>query len=239
MCACNDSCKIKDGVWLLSVVTKQHQRLTRTPVNAPPGLSAKKHKRAMHARRYVVIGGGHSDSVSFPTTTSVKCPGLTAAAASYVIQSGSNGAWQDGAVRQRWGRLCDKRVYVMYVGLRYLTAPVAVTERRTHRDHLQFLSPRTGPQQTIRLGAAVGRSGQGGGPFVAWQSEDGPVNSVTPWWISSCRLLTPLPCLSSPWPSRLQAPPSRRRKAKRQASGCCFQIKTLKLAKNTVWWSVI
>lgn len=64
----------------------------------------------------------------------------------------------------------------------------------------------TAPRQTIGSGVLVGPSVRGGGPFVGKLSEDGAVKLVTQWWISSCRLLAPLPFLSSPWPSRLQAP---------------------------------
>lgn len=61
----------------------------------------------------------------------------------------------------------------------------------------RFCSP-TGPQLAIRSGVLVGWSGRSGGPFVGELSKDGPVKLVTLCWISSCRLLAPLPFLSSP-----------------------------------------
>ncbi|KAF6736538.1 hypothetical protein FQA47_021665 [Oryzias melastigma] len=53
-------------------------------------------------------------------------------------------------------------------------------------------------QRKIRFGAAVARRLQGRGAFVDKLCEDGPLKVVTLCWISCCRLLATLPCLSSP-----------------------------------------
>lgn len=84
----------------------------------------------------------------------------------------------------------------------------------------------TGPQQTIRLGVVVGRSGQGGGPFVAELSKDGPSKLVTPvvdLLLSSSRS-TPFPLL----PLTLSAPSTTVKTwgiKKHHTSGSQFQIK--------------
>lgn len=96
----------------------------------------------------------------------------------------------------------------------------------------RFCSP-TGPRHTIRSGVLVGRSVRGGGPFVGELSEDGAVKLVTLWRISSCRLLAPLPFLSSPWPSRLQAPVFRQRNAHAVTSGTRFQNNS-----TVSWWRI-
>lgn len=141
------------------------------------------------------------------------------------------------SVQHRLRRLCGKAAYMIHVGLQR----VLQQRLRWQKDGLTviifcFCFP-TGPQRTIRFRVAAGRNGQGGGPFVAWLSEDGPVKLVTLWWISSCRLLAPLPCLSSPWPSRIQATPLRRGNDRYHTSVYSFQIKLLYDSGGERLWS--
>lgn len=76
-----------------------------------------------------------------------------------------------GAAQQRPRRLCDRRTYFIYVGLRCAAAAAAVFFFLKKKDGLTeiiFFYPPTGAQHTIRFGAVVvGGGAQGGGPFVA------------------------------------------------------------------------
>lgn len=76
-----------------------------------------------------------------------------------------------GAAQQRPRRLCDRRTYFIYVGLRCAAAAAAVFFFFLKKDGLTeiiFFYPPTGAQHTIRFGAVVvGGGAQGGGPFVA------------------------------------------------------------------------
>ena len=145
--------------------------------------------------------------------------GLTATVASYVIHSGRNGVLTEKWRRRPRFNATASETLVWQEGIYNICRPAVCSSNYSEKDGLTEIiffgfCSQTGPQQTIRLGVVVGRSGQGGGPFVAERSKDGPSKLVTLWWISSCRLLAPLPFLSSPWPSRLQAPLSRRREWK-------------------------
>lgn len=152
--------------------------------------------------------------------------GLAAAVASSVTSARAM-YWQErgsgvySSAQQRIGRYCDKQTYNTYVGLQ-CAAALESERRRLTRDHVVLAIGRR--ERSGQCGSmCAARSGQGGGPWsLSW---DGPCTVLT-LWISSCRLLAPLPNLSSPWPSRLQAPLSKRKQLVKEVLLFLFKVKS-------------
>lgn len=96
----------------------------------------------------------------------------------------------NSSVQQHFQRMCDRRTYIIYVGLQ---CAAVQSERRTHRDHLSLFPDKTAGDNPISCRCRLERPGW---RTICSLSKDDPVKLVTLW--ISCRLLAPLPCLSSP-----------------------------------------
>lgn len=177
-----------------------------------------------------------TDRVSFTSSSSLKrrpysnCRQLCHSLRAEMVYWQSGGRGVHGSMQQRLRGLCDRRTYIIYVGLQ---CAAALTVRETDSPWSYSVSaPPTGPQQqqqhTIRFRVVVGRSGQGWRTICSLAC----LRMVRVNW-SPCGGSPPVvfsrstPFLSSPWPSRLQAPLSRTGGAgggyKHHASGYGFK----------------